>query len=124
MTSIEIQHQNQYYLFVDILKGIAILLIIYGHVIPGAIPVFTDYVSTFHIPLFFFVSGLLFNNEKYTNSFSSFFKKRVQGLILPFLYLSIIVAGLYYFAVYDYAKFVATLLSDGWGGTLCGLFLC
>ena len=45
-----------HYAFVDILKGIAILLIVYGHITPGAVPFVTDWVSTFHIPLFFFVS--------------------------------------------------------------------
>ena len=107
---------NQYFLFVDILKGIAILLIIYGHIIPGAIPMFTDYALTFHIPLFFFVSGLLFNNEKYANSFGKFFTKRFKGLVMPFFYLSVIVAALYFIFTKDYSKFITSLLSDGWGG--------
>ena len=105
-----------HYAFVDILKGIAILLIVYGHITPGAVPFVTDYVSTFHIPLFFFVSGLLYNDAKYKNDFRSFAKNRLKGLVLPFLYFSIIVALGYFFITDDYLLFVTHLLSSGWGG--------
>ena len=105
-----------HYAFVDILKGIAILLIVYGHITPGAVPFVTDWVSTFHIPLFFFVSGLLYNDAKYKNDFRSFATNRLKGLVLPFLYFSIIVALGYYFITDDYLRFVTHLLSSGWGG--------
>ena len=103
-----------HYAFVDILKGIAILLIVYGHITPGAVPFVTDYVSTFHIPLFFFVSGLLYNDAKYKNDFRSFAKNRLKGLVLPFLYFSIIVALGYFFIADDYLQFLIHLLSSGW----------
>ena len=105
-----------HYAFVDILKGIAILLIVYGHITPGAVPFVTDWVSTFHIPLFFFVSGLLYNDAKYKNDFRSFAKNRLKGLVLPFLYFSIIVALGYFFITDDNLLFVTHLLSSGWGG--------
>lgn len=103
------------YAFVDILKGIAILFIVYGHIIPGIFPSFAKWITTFHIPLFFFVSGLLFNEIKYRNNFKTFLIGRGKGLVLPFLIFSLIVAIGYYFLVDDYIDFLIALLSNGWG---------
>lgn len=105
-----------HYAFVDILKGIAILLIVYGHIIPGAVPFVTYWVSTFHIPLFFFVSGLLFNSIKYKDNLFRFFKNRAKGLAFPFLVFSIIVALGYYYVIEDYYSFLIGLITTGWGG--------
>lgn len=105
-----------HYAFVDILKGIAILLIVYGHIIPGAVPFVTDWVSTFHIPLFFFVSGLLFNSIKYKDNLFRFFKNRAKGLAFPFLVFSMIVALCYYCVIEDYYSFLIGLITTGWGG--------
>lgn len=104
------------YQFIDILKGIAILLIVYGHIIPGFIVIFTNYVATFNIPLFFFVSGILFNEKKYQGQFDFFLKTRIQGLMIPFLYLSLIVLCGYYFLEIDRCKFAIHVLLYGWGG--------
>lgn len=94
----------------------AILLIVYGHIIPGFIPSFAKYVSTFHIPLFFFVSGILFNGKKYESQFKLFFKTRIQVLVAPFIYLSLIVMCGYYYLEKDYVNFIKQLISNGWGG--------
>lgn len=104
------------FIFIDLLKGIAILLIVYGHIIPGSIPGLTEYVSTFHIPLFFFISGLLFDGAKYSNRFKLLCKNRWKGLVLPFIYFSIIVAFGYYFITDAYLPFITNLLFKGWGG--------
>lgn len=107
---------RKYYAFVDILKGIAILLIVYGHIIPGTIPALTNWVSTFHIPLFFFVSGMLFNEIKYKEDFKGFVIARTKGLVLPFLYFSVVVALGYILVSEDYFLFVTNLIRNGWGG--------
>ena len=104
------------YVFVDILRGIAILLIVYGHITPGALPFLSDYVSTFHIPLFFFVSGLLYNETKYSSNFRGFVAERAKGLLLPFVVFSIIVAIAYAFVTENYALFLTNLFTNGWGG--------
>ena len=104
------------YVFIDILKGIAILMIVYGHIIPGSFSAMTKFISTFHIPLFFFVSGLLFNEGKYKNKFGTFVRERTKGLVVPFLFFSIIVAAGYYFVEDNYREFICNLLKNGWGG--------
>lgn len=107
---------KNHYGFVDILKGIAILLIVYGHIIPGAIPFMTEYVSTFHIPLFFFVSGLLYNDVKYKDNFMSFIANRIKTLMCPFFYFSAVVALGYIFVTDDFRSFLISLFINGWGG--------
>ena len=45
----------------DIVKGIGIILVVIGHFCWDL----TRYIYLFHLPLFFFVSGYLYNEEKY-----------------------------------------------------------
>jgi len=51
-----------------IVKGIAILLIVWGHFIPESSPhywqLIHDILYTFHVPVFFFISGYLFGISK------------------------------------------------------------
>ena len=108
--------RQERFAFIDILKGIAILLIVYGHIIPGTIPYLSEWFSTLNIPLFFFVSGLLFNENKYRYDFGYFVRSRTKGLVVPFIIFSIIVAIGYFFIEHDYASFLVNLFSMGWGG--------
>jgi len=43
-----------------------------------------NFIYCFHMPLFFIVSGYLFNHEKWKNKFDDFFKSRVDRLIIPY----------------------------------------
>lgn len=45
----------------NIVKGIGIILVVLGHINTPA----TNYIYLFHMPLFFFVSGYLYNEDKY-----------------------------------------------------------
>lgn len=67
----------------DILRGFAILLVIFGHIqrLGGVV---TDYIWSFHLPLFFFISGMLFRPEKYKN-IRTFLKSKTVGIILPYI---------------------------------------
>ena len=50
--------------FIDNAKGIGIILMILGH-IPNMPEFFHSWIYSFHMPLFFFISGYLFNEKKY-----------------------------------------------------------
>lgn len=68
--------------YLDILKGIGILLVIYNHC-PG--PVGTPLISRFHMPLFFILSGVTFSwTINKVNAFWEFFTKMVVKLMLPY----------------------------------------
>lgn len=71
--------------YIDISKGIAMMLVILGHcaLTPQTV-VWWSY--SFHMPLFFMLSGLTFNPDKYTN-FISFFKAKARSLLIPYFSL-------------------------------------
>lgn len=78
--------------WIDIAKGIGIILVMLGH---------TDYVSvwgsrwinSFHMPLFFVMAGLCYNESRYPNYFD-YFKRKSSVLLYPYVSLSLFVIAL------------------------------
>ncbi len=65
----------------DIVKGLGIVLVVAGHGFGGGI---SRFVNLFHIPLFIFVSGLVFRFEdRSPQKLLTFTKKCLKGLWLP-----------------------------------------
>lgn len=73
--------------YLDIVKGIGILLVIIGHCQLGRIACIHSIIYSFHMPLFFFLSGVCFSN-KYT--FLALAKKRFRQMVLPTFWFSLI----------------------------------
>jgi polysaccharide biosynthesis protein PslL len=70
--------------YLDIARGIGILLVVLGHNDFEAISLFVHQVIySFHIPLFFFLSGYFIN---ISIPFFDFVKKRFNSLLKPFLF--------------------------------------
>lgn len=70
--------------YIDIAKGIGILLVVMGHNDFSLVSPFAyKLIYSFHMPLFFFLSGYFINT---TIGFWSFFKKRFNTLVKPFLF--------------------------------------
>lgn len=69
----------------DITKGIAIFLMVFGHT---SLPKFAStWIYSFHMPLFFLVSGVFFNLKRYSE-WHVFFITKIRTLLIPyFLYL-------------------------------------
>ncbi len=75
------------YDYISAARGIGIILVVLGHIIlSGPLYSFSYAIS---IPLFFFLSGFVFNNNKYDN-FSTLIKSKWKSLILPYLVYAII----------------------------------
>ena len=70
--------------WVDIYKGLAIILMILGHT---SSPI-NNYIYLFHMSAFFFISGYTTNFEKYT--FTQYLNKKFVSLIVPYLSINII----------------------------------
>lgn len=67
--------------WIDVARGIGIILVIQGHALSAL--VYRHFIYAFHMPLFFFISGLLFDYKKY--SLSVTFKKSVKGILVPYV---------------------------------------
>lgn len=73
--------------YIDIAKGIAVILVIMGHC------EYTDFrllvwLYTFHMPLFFIINGLFISIDKYP-TLKEFVKKKAKTLLVPYFILSI-----------------------------------
>lgn len=71
---------------IDILKGVGIVIMITGHIGFGSI--YDKWIHSFHMPMFFIISGFLFNNKNI--SILTFIKKKARGLLIPYFAFSII----------------------------------
>jgi fucose 4-O-acetylase-like acetyltransferase len=70
--------------YLDIARGIGILLVVLGHNDFEVISLFTrQVIYSFHIPLFFFLSGYFINTSI---PFFDFFKKRFNSLLKPYFF--------------------------------------
>lgn len=78
--------------YIDKLKGLAIILVVMGHVAEKGIGIndtpFNIFYSSFHMPLFMFLSGIFaYKSFKKCDvaEFVTFLKKKTLRLILPLL---------------------------------------
>ncbi len=74
---------------INLLKALAILVVVSGHLEFALIPMFPPY--SFQVILFFFIAGMVFNN-KY--GFFEFIKRRAKSLMLPYFLYAAFYLGL------------------------------
>lgn len=74
--------------WVDNLKWIGIILIVLWHCYFPDNSLFISYIFSFHIILFFFLSGLMFHDKKYI-FFWDFLKNKFQRLIIPYVFFNL-----------------------------------
>lgn len=87
---------------INLLKALAILAVVAGHLEFSIIPMFPPY--SFQVILFFFIAGMLYK-EKY--SFTEFFKRRFKSLMIPYI--------LYCAAYLALTFLIAPLVGKFWG---------
>ena len=81
--------------WIDALRALAILLVVFGHQVQWWDEFFA-FTSPIKVPLFFMISGYLFGAKK--NDFRTFIKKITNQLVLPYILLSFI-AGLLFLPI-------------------------
>jgi fucose 4-O-acetylase-like acetyltransferase len=80
--------------WIYIAKGIGIFLVVIGHfsAYPAPSPSYwsaaTHLIYTFHMPLFFMLSGYLYHHDKY--SYLEFIKGKTKRLLYPFVSIALI----------------------------------
>lgn len=75
--------------WIDVTKGIGILLVILGH--NNFDQSFLTIIHAFNMPLFFFISGYLFHYEKYKQQPNYFISQRFKRLVVPYFVTNIII---------------------------------
>ena len=94
MTEVE---TKKYFEWIDLAKGLAMILVIFAHSMEwfssdlGVKTFLLPLIYSFHIPLFFYVSGFLFSKNISIGKFS---KKLLKNFVLPYITFSVIIISL------------------------------
>lgn len=106
--------------YLDVAKGIGILLVVIGHVYAFNKQIvdrfFVIWLYSFHMPLFFIISGMLmaYKDER---DIWKFTKKRIRGILVPYVFFSIL--SIIVFAIvndFNRGLFIQTVKA-----TVCGV---
>lgn len=106
----------------DLMKGIAILLMMLCHLVYTDGPV-KQFIYSFHMPLFFILAGVFAKDITQIPSFKQYTIKNAKRLLLPYLVTMLMLCawgGIQAFAKHDISFFLRHLLSmlaasaDGW----------
>ena len=89
---------------INILKALAIMLVVSGHLEFSLLGIFPPY--SFQLALFFFISGCLFK-DKYLNNVAEFFERRVKSLLVPYFWYNLFYLGV--------TLIIAKLTGKFWG---------
>lgn len=73
---------NERLKYIDYMKGIGIFLVILGHV--SMIEVLTKIIFSFHMPLFFTISGITY----YLSNKENFYIKKMKTVLVPYIFFS------------------------------------
>lgn len=77
--------------YLDIAKGIGILLVLIGHVYRTSDSSVIRYFYSFHVGMFYIISGILFDMTKpYEKQFSRVLWNKVCGLIIPYAFFELL----------------------------------
>ncbi|MBL4799494.1 MAG: acyltransferase family protein [Oleispira sp.] len=96
--------ENYRFEWVDYAKAIGILLVVYGHVARGLVSAgimpdsivyrYVDSVIyTFHMPLFFFLSGLFLISSFQSKGFGRVFGSKIDTIVYPYIIWSLLQGG-------------------------------
>lgn len=100
--------------YVDIAKGIGILMVLLGHLLENGSPI-KSMIYSFHMPLFFMLSGTVMKNESFRVQIS----KRFYGIWIPYVLWGFLFAGFSFSkAVYILYGTNETLIQAGSNGML------
>lgn len=80
------RNNNNRIKYVDIFRGIGIILMVLGHI--GLGDVFHHYIHAFHMPMFFFISGFCYKQKNI--SMYMFIKSKSFSLLLPYTVFGVI----------------------------------
>ena len=78
-------------LWIDILRGFMMFIVIYGHI--TRFPPMQIYIYSFHMPMFFIISGMTFKFNKVKDT-KTFIWNKFFALMIPYFLLNLYVSPL------------------------------
>ncbi len=72
----------------DTAKGLAMFLVVFGHTLNFKSPVF-NWIFSFHMPLFFFLTGMTFRPEKY-ETFGQAVRDKFRARLVPYFFITFV----------------------------------
>ncbi|MFS2187010.1 acyltransferase family protein [Mucilaginibacter sp. Mucisp84] len=107
--------------WIDNAKVIGIALVVLGHLVLIETKI-TTFIYSFHMPLFFLISGYLHKNN---NTFKETVKKDAQRLLVPYCYFYLITFVYWFVVVFlrHRSEYPGTLLQEGAVKPFLGLLL-
>lgn len=101
--------------YLDMAKGVGAILVLLGHLqgdeffsLSPYILTMCEWIFSFHMPLFFIISGMLiFHRGDLNKDINDLAKKRFKGIMIPYYWFS-----LFYLSVVFYAFFSGTVLKE------------
>lgn len=107
--------------WIDTAKGFVIILMVLGH--SSIPPTIHNWIYSFHMPFFFFISGMLIKNttpstfNAFCHDMHIFIKRKSKSLLQPFLIYSLINIAIYpIYGEQNLFTFIKGILTEGWGG--------
>lgn len=102
--------QNKRVEWLDVARGIAIILVVVGHSVPTALregsiiaQYLYDFIYFFHMQLWFLLSGISYrlNNNKYKNMESKkFLLNKIKTLFIPYVFYAVLIFSIFYIGNY------------------------
>ena len=103
--------------WIDIARGICIIAIVIGHTYHNN--VLRTYTLSFDVPMFFFLSGILY---KYPTKASDYFKKKLKTIVVPYFMFSILSIVIFWLASIVMPKINNMLECSIWKNILVMLY--
>ncbi|MBQ9765026.1 MAG: acyltransferase family protein [Lachnospiraceae bacterium] len=85
--------------YIDTARGIGLILLVLGHILTPYTYLY-NWIYSFHMPLFFFLSGMV-ANEKRLNHFPSYLKKKASARLIPY-FVIVLLAVIICFVIPSY----------------------
>ena len=104
--------------FISIAKAIGIILMVAGH--SGCPAIMNRFLYLFHMPLFFVCSGYFFRDIEHSNALTIYYKRKTQGLYMPYLKWSLfflllhnlfVVSNIIHSEIYDLNDYVRQIFN-------------
>lgn len=105
--------------WIDQLRSVAFLFVIIGHV---ALPKeMKSLIYSFHMPLFFLISGLTVNRDRIINTpILDYIKKQAKSLLVPYFWMSFLCYPLWYLAFHILSSSTKLTPVDMFKGIIAG----